>query len=103
MEKFKEKKIVILLELISVYIFLASLLSLVLTFVNIIFLGGFLIGVLITGVFIIISSSLSDKEKYTDDFLNYMRSLLKEAKTLEELKDIETIFISLAIKDIQYH
>ena len=101
MEKFKEKKIVVVFEsicMISMIIFLISLFL-------VIFSDNFLLGFLIlpfTAPFAILSIVLSDKSKYTSKFLIYMRDKLNKAITLNELLEIEKEFKYLAIKDKMY-
>lgn len=101
MEKFKEKKIVDNLFAISSILGVIWFLSLIL----IIFNEKFVIGLFllpISAILIMVAGSLSDKEKYTKQFIIYISERLKSAKTLEELLDIEDSFMYLAVKNKQY-
>ena len=96
MEKFKEKRIVKILDATSVIIGLCFFLSLVIG----IFYHPFLIGFLLLPLAIVpiaLSWSISDKDKYTKEFIKYIESKIKDAHTIEQLNDIDDEFTKLAI------
>jgi len=96
MVKFKEKRIVIILDIISLIISLCGIVSIFLLIFSEMFLLGFLL-IFCAIPFFVVSSWLSNKDEYTTEFLAYMRKKLDVAKTLDELLEIEKEFISLAI------
>lgn len=98
MEKFKEKKIVNILDIIIVIGLILFLLCLFLMPFSKVFGLGFLILPSMIPI-ILLSWYFSDKNKYTSELLKYMRNKLNTAKTLNDLKDIEKEFIYLAIEN----
>lgn len=105
MEKFKQKKIVIILDKILVVFAILFIVSFVLTFLleNTFFIYGLLVSIIISFASIIISTRLSEKDKYTKDFLKYINSKIEKANTLQEYKDISSEFEYLAIEDKRYN
>jgi len=102
MEKFKEKKIVNVLNKIGLSIFLLFPICLVLgLFINILLVVAFL-AIPTAAIFVIPSQILSDKDKYTSEFLKYFRKRLQYVQTLEDLKEIRIEFESLAIEKGHY-
>lgn len=113
MEKFKEKKIVKICQLIYVglgMLFMIGLILSCLTFIlsfilhkpnlsdnvgNYIFAFSLLM-IPLSIPFILISSALSDKKYYTSQFLEYMREQLESATTLKELLELHQEFMYLA-------
>lgn len=98
MEKFKEIRIVKISDYVSVTIALMFFLSLIIGA----FYHPFLVGFLLLPIAIIpllISKSLSKKDEYTRNFITYMKSKVKKAKSLNELNKILNEFESLAIED----
>jgi hypothetical protein len=101
MEKFEEKKIVNILNLIGLSFFLLFLISVFLMVFNSIFLIGF-ISLPVSALFIILASSLSNKGKYSEKFIHYMYGKINNCNTLMELKECLSEFEDLAIKDGMY-
>lgn len=98
MEKFKEKRIVKIMDGISASIAIMFFLSLIIS----IFCQKFLIGFLLIPIAIIpilISNWLSEKDKYTKQFILYIKGKIKNAKSLTELNEILNEFESLAIEN----
>jgi len=101
MEKFKERKIVNIAQIIIMIIGVSWLLSLFLVFISDKFLLGFLL--LPCAIpFLIISFCYSTRDKYTNEFLIYIRKKLNNASNLEELIAIEKEFLRLATEDKMY-
>ena len=101
MEKFKEKKIVIISDIIIVIMFIAFLISLF----CMIFTGKGNIGFLFLPLgipFIVIGQLCSNRNEYSRQFLAYMKAKLNKAITLEELKTIEIEFNKLAIENDKF-
>ena len=101
MEKFREKKIVNVLELIAISLFILGLICTILLFVHYIFLIGvifFTIGALL----VIVSSFISNKGKYSEKFIDYMNDKVSNSNNLFELKECLNEFEELAIKDGMY-
>jgi len=101
MEKFKEKKSVIICNQIGAFTTLVFLLS---VFISI-FYPKALFGMfsLLVGLPLAIYVKIvSDKEKYTSTFIDYMELKINNAKTLEEFKEIYKEFDYLAIEDDRY-
>lgn len=98
MEKFKEKRIVNVLNNIGLSIFFCCMLSLVLAMFNPYFLIGFLFFPLPLP-FLLIASSLSKINKYSREFIAYMQGKLKSAETLEDLISIKKEFDYLAVEN----
>lgn len=104
MKKFKEKKIVITLGITSVIFAFLFMLSFALIFVlkNTFFIYGLLVSIIISFASIITSTLLSEKDKYTREFLKYINSKVEKANILQEYKDILSEFEYLAIEDKRY-
>ena len=101
MEKFKEKKSVIICNQIGSFTTLVFLLS---VFISI-FYPKALFGMfsLLVGLPLAIYVKIvSDKEKYTSTFIDYMELKIDNAKTLEEFKELNKEFDYLAIEDDRY-
>lgn len=98
MEKFKEKRIVEVLDAICLVIMLIFLASLIIGIFYHAFLFGFLL-LPIVMIIIVISQSLSKKNEYTRGFIIYIKDKVKKAKSLDELNQILNEFESLAIED----
>lgn len=97
MEKFKERRVVKIMDNISITIGLMFFLSLLIGM----FYNPFLVGFLLLPVSIIpilISKSLSKKNEYTREFMSYIKDKAKKAKSLDELNQILNEFESLAIE-----
>jgi ABC-type transport system involved in cytochrome bd biosynthesis fused ATPase/permease subunit len=105
MEKFKEKKIVIILDKILVVFAILFMLSFFLTllFENIFFIYVLLASLVISLSSRAISSRKSIKDKYSKEFLNYINGKIEKANTLNEFKDILSEFEELAIEDKRYN
>lgn len=102
MEKFKEKRIVKILNIITGVLMLSWLVGLLLVLVSDKFLITFVLLPCILP-FAITASVLSQKNKYTKEFLAHMREKLSKIRTLEELLEIKKEFEDLAIKDGVYY
>ena len=98
MAKFVEKRIVKILSNISIGLILAFLLSLVLFLFNNVFAYGFFL-MPCAIPFLFLESLLSDKNKYTRDFLELYRYKLDNVKSLDDLYDIQSGFESIAVED----
>lgn len=98
MEKFKEKRIVKIMDGISSSIAIMFFLSLIIS----IFYHQFLIGLFLIPISImpiLVSNWLSEKDNYTKQFILYIKSKVKNAKSLTELNEILNEFESLAIEN----
>lgn len=98
MKKFKEKRIVKIFDGIAILLFLIFLTSLTFGLFN----DDFLIGIMVLPVgalFIILSKVISNKQKYSSQFIVYIRNKLKTAVTLNDLQEIEKEFIYLAVEN----
>lgn len=101
MKKFKEKRIVKILDMVSVII---GLCWIVLSPIGI-FYHPFLLGFLLLPIAVIpilISFTLSDRDTYTRLFIGYMENKVQNAITLEDLKSIEREFLDLAVEGTMY-
>lgn len=110
MEKFKEKKIVKICQLITVglgILFMICLITPIVTFLlsiiwhNLADVGTYIFAFGMLSIplnipFLLISSTLSDKKYYTSQFLQYMREQLESATTLKELLELHQEFMYLA-------
>lgn len=101
MEKFKEKKIVNILDTVAICLFVIFILCLFIAFFNNIFLLA-VVFFPISALLVIISSSMSDLNDYSEKFIIYMNSKIDKATTLQELLQIEEEFITLAIENDMY-
>lgn len=101
MKKFKEKKIVNVLNIISLVLGLCWISSLVIGVFYHLFLFGFLL-LPIAVIPILLSDFLSDKNEYTRRFIAYIQNKIDDAETLDELKSIRWEFLELATKDKMY-
>ena len=101
MKKFKEKKSVIVLHTIGAIFVIAFLISLFLSMINTGFLWG-MFTLLFALLFIVIGNSLSEKCKYSSEFIEYMNKMDAEAVTLSDLIQMKNVFEHLAIKDGMY-
>ena len=101
MEKFKEKRIVNICNTITLIIGIMWVLCLIIAIFNHQFLLGFLL-LPCCIPFIVMSSILSDKNKYASDFLVYIRGKLSKATTLDELIAVEKEFLHLATDGKMY-
>jgi len=101
MKKFKEKKSVIVLHTIGAIFGIAFLISLFLSMINTGFLWG-MFTLLFALLFIVIGNSLSEKCKYSSEFIEYMNKMDAEAVTLSDLIQMKNVFEHLAIKDGMY-
>ena len=98
MEKFKERRIVKIMDNISITIGLMFFLSLLIGMFCHPFLVGFLL-LPISIIPILISKSLSKKDEYTREFMSYIKDKAKKAKSLDELNEILNEFESIAIEN----
>lgn len=98
MEKFKEKRIVEIMNTIIAIIGLLFILSLLIGMFYHPFLFGFLL-LPISIIPILISKSLSKKDEYTREFISYIKCKVKKAKSLNELNQILNEFELLAIEN----
>jgi hypothetical protein len=101
MEKFKEKKIVNILDRITLSFLILLVLSFILLIFNDIFLFGlsFLLLAVITNS---ISEMLSQKRKYTNDFISYIEEKIKEVSSLDDLEELLSEFENLSIENGVY-
>jgi ABC-type bacteriocin/lantibiotic exporter with double-glycine peptidase domain len=102
MDKFKEKKIVNILNIIFVIMFSLFIVSFLLSILNPIFLVGILF-IPICFIFSILANTLSDLRKYSIDFINYITNKLNKSSNLEELYDCLNEFKTLAISNGTYN
>lgn len=102
MEKFKEKKLVNILDICVGVLAILAFISLILTVFNLLFLGGFFGLMLLAVPFIVASKILSKKDEYTREFLKYMRDKLDKYSTLKEYNTLLQEFNNLAIKNNSY-
>lgn len=103
MEKFKEKKIVNRLNIITIILMSCWFISLFIGIffnINIIMLCFLLM--LLALIFNLIALYLSNINKYTDEFIEYINNKINNAKSLDELYVIEKEFIYLAIENKSY-
>jgi hypothetical protein len=101
MEKFKEKKIVNILDRITLSFLILLVLSFILLIFNDIFLFGlfFLLLAVITNS---LSEMLSQKRKYTNDFISYIGEKIKEVSSLDDLEELISEFQNLSIENGRY-
>lgn len=101
MKKFKEKKIVNVLNIITVILGISWFLSIVIG----IFYPPFLLGFLLLPITIIpitIASLLSERKTYTRLFITYIENKINNATTLSEFILIQDEFFSLAVENKTY-
>jgi hypothetical protein len=101
MEKFKEKKIVKIAEYTIMIMMLCWFLGMFIGMFYHPFLVSFLI-LPLTLIPIIISFYFSERNKYTSEFIIYIKGKISKAKTLEELNYIYSEFMYLAVDDKTY-
>jgi hypothetical protein len=101
MEKFEEKKIVNILQTVSVVLFFLFLTSLLLTILNEVFVFGFLF-IPLSFLFLTISKMISNKGKYSSQFIDYMENKVNNSSTIGELEDCLDEFNFLAIRNGMY-
>lgn len=104
MEKFVDKKIVRVLNIVSV---VSGILWVVMFFGSLITESlGMLYACLLSLVIFVISSvwsrQASEKEEYTKKFMDYVRRRIDEAYTLDDFIALRQEFESLCIKDGSY-
>ena len=101
MEKFEEKKIVNILQTVSVVLFFLFLTSLLLIILNEVFMFGFLF-IPLSFLFLTISKIISNKGKYSSQFIDYMENKVNNSKTIGELEDCLNEFNFLVIRNGMY-
>jgi hypothetical protein len=101
MEKFKENRVAEILTNIGLCVFIGGIIGMGIG----IFYHPFLWSIFLFPVAllsIIVSSSFSTRNKYTSEFLEYMRARIDSAVTLDEIVGVSREFESLAIEDGMY-
>lgn len=102
MQKFKEKKIVIIANLIGSILAVCSLISFMFIFYHpYIFIGG-VSSALLALVLMASAYYISDEYAYTYKFIPYIERKLKDAKTLKEHKSVLIEFEYLALENGVY-
>lgn len=104
MKKFKEKKVVIYMDIInSIITIFLCLLGLCMCYFNINYLILFLAYLPVSLLFIIISNLISDKNKYTRKFLTYITSNLDKSLMLDDYLTLLYEFEDLCIVDNKFY
>ena len=101
MEKFKEKRIVNILNIIGTCMLVIFLIGIFGMMFSPMFGLGFL-AIPVGFICSVLASSISKKGKYTTEFLKYMKDKLQTASTLEDLILIRSEFYDLAVEGSQF-